>query len=267
MLDNYTEKARRVIFFARYECSAFGSPAIESEHLLLGLLREGDGLLDRFLDRIIAAAEIRAVITQSTPLREPTPVSIDVPLSEECQHILNSSAAESARLAHSHIDTEHLLLGILCEEDCWAARLLRDRGLQLDQVRTLLATPTGLTPATWTTRLQQLEENLLDPAVRKDPAQLASLLADDLREFGSSGRAYSKADIIAHLQSEPSSSSTLSLSDFATQLLAPNVVLATYVSTRQDQATGETTQALRSSIWIHRDQSWQMHFHQGTPIP
>jgi len=116
-----------------------------------------------------------------------------------------------------------------------------------------------------TQRLLQLEQRLVDPAVRKDAAQLASLLADDFREFGSSGRVFSKANIVAHLQNEPAGSPTISLSDFATQVLAPNVVLTTYLATSQDPATGEAIQALHSSLWIQRDQSWQMHFHQGTP--
>jgi hypothetical protein len=116
-----------------------------------------------------------------------------------------------------------------------------------------------------TASLRQLEECLLDPGVRKDSAQLDSLLGDDFREFGSSGRIFNKADIIAHLQNKPANAPVLSLSNFATQILAPNVALATYLSTHTNQATGETSSAMRSSIWIRRDHKWQIHFHQGTP--
>jgi Clp amino terminal domain, pathogenicity island component len=139
MFEKYTEDARRVIFFARYEASGFGSPTIESEHLLLGLLRERKDLLYRFLDRNTSATEIRTAITRSTPLREPTATSIDLPLSDECKRILAFSAEESERLAHSLIGSEHLLLGTLREQNCFAARLLRERGLQVDQLRPLIA--------------------------------------------------------------------------------------------------------------------------------
>jgi len=118
-----------------------------------------------------------------------------------------------------------------------------------------------------TAHLQRLEERLLDPAVRKDAAQLDALLCDDFREFGSSGRVYTKADIIALLNDEPSDASTLSLSDFTIQLLAPDIALATYISTRRDPITGGITHALRSSLWGQKDDTWQMRFHQGTRIP
>jgi hypothetical protein len=115
-----------------------------------------------------------------------------------------------------------------------------------------------------TAHLQHLEEHLLDPAVRRDPAQLAALLADDFREFGSSGLAFTKAEILSHLQTEPSAAFTLSLRDFTLQLLSPTVALATYISTRRDHATGEVTEALRSSIWTLQNGHWEMRFHQGT---
>jgi hypothetical protein len=118
-----------------------------------------------------------------------------------------------------------------------------------------------------TAHLQHLEERLLDPAIRNDAAQLDALLADDFREFGSSGRCYTKADIIAHLSDEPPDAFSLSLSDFAVQLLAPTISLATYRSTRRDRATGETTHALRCSLWALENDTWQMRFHQGTRIP
>jgi hypothetical protein len=119
-------------------------------------------------------------------------------------------------------------------------------------------------PMNLTAHLQHLEERVLDPAVRNDPAQLGTLLTDDFREFGSSGRSYTKAEILAHLNAEPSATVSLSLSAFAIQLLAPTIALAIYLSTRRDHATGATTQALRSSIWTLQNDTWQMRFHQGT---
>src|SRR5579862_5148186 len=70
MFERYTEKARRVIFFARYEASQFGSPCIETEHLLLGLLREDKALTNRFLRSSASVESIRKQIEASTTMRE-----------------------------------------------------------------------------------------------------------------------------------------------------------------------------------------------------
>src|SRR5579883_715386 len=84
MFERYTEKARRVIFFARYEASQFGSPYIETEHLLLGLLREDKALANRFLRSHAALESIRKQIEAHTTIREKVSTSVDLPLSNEC---------------------------------------------------------------------------------------------------------------------------------------------------------------------------------------
>ena len=136
MFERFTEKARRVMFFARYEASQYGSPFIETEHLLLGLLREDRSLMrrvvpDSHVDRFRKAVESRINI------RERISVSVEVPLSQECKRILNYSAEEAERLGHRHVGTEHYLLGILREEQSLAAELLRNSGLTLLTMRDL----------------------------------------------------------------------------------------------------------------------------------
>ena len=135
MFERYTEKARRVIFFARYEASQFGSPYIETEHLLLGLLREDKALANRFLRSHAAIESIRKQIEAHTTIREKVSTSVDLPLSHECKRVLAYGAEEAERLNHKHIGTEHLLLGLLREEKCFAAEILHERGLRLSQVR------------------------------------------------------------------------------------------------------------------------------------
>lgn len=135
MFERYTEKARRTIFFARYEASQFGSLYIESEYLLLGLLREDKELANRLLRSHAAVESIRKQIEGHTTPREKVSTSVDLPLSHECKRVLVYGAEESERLNHKHIDTDHLLLGLLREEECFAARLLREQGLTLDSVR------------------------------------------------------------------------------------------------------------------------------------
>ena len=139
MFERYTEKARRVIFFARYEASQFGSPYIESEHLLLGLIREDKALANRFLRSHAAIESIRKQIEAHTQVREKVSTSVDLPLSHECKRVLAYAAEEAERLSHKHIGTEHLLLGLLREEKCFAAEILHERGLRLATIREELA--------------------------------------------------------------------------------------------------------------------------------
>ena len=139
LFERYTEKARRVIFFARYEASQFGSPYIETEHLLLGLLREDKALTNRFLRSHASVESIRKQIEGHTTIREKVSTSVDLPLSNECKRVLAYAAEEAERLSHKHIGTEHLLLGLLREEKCFAAEILHERGLRLGTIREELA--------------------------------------------------------------------------------------------------------------------------------
>ena len=139
MFERYTEKARRVIFFARYEASQFGSPYIETEHLLLGLLREDKALANRFLRSHAAIESIRKQIEAHTTVREKVSTSVDLPLSHECKRVLAYGAEEAERLSHKHIGTEHLLLGLLREEKSFAAEILHERGLRLSAIREEIA--------------------------------------------------------------------------------------------------------------------------------
>jgi hypothetical protein len=113
-----------------------------------------------------------------------------------------------------------------------------------------------------TESLQQLEEDLLRPDVRRNPERIAQLLADDFREFGASGRIYGKAEILAALSTE--APAQIQLTDFACHQLTAEIALVTYQSQRTD-ANG-TRGALRSSVWIRRENRWQMLFHQGTRL-
>lgn len=139
MFERYTEKARRVIFFGRYEASQFGSPYIETEHLLLGLLREDKALANRFLRSHASVESIRKQIEGHTTIREKVSTSVDLPLSAESKRVLAQAADEAERLAHQHIGTEHMLLGMLREEKCFAAEILGERGVRLGDVREALA--------------------------------------------------------------------------------------------------------------------------------
>ena len=136
MFERYTERARRVIFFARYEASQFGSHTIETEHLLLGLCREDKQVLDLVGQSI---SDIRKSVEDKLERQPKVPTAIDLPLSNECKRILAYAGEESERLNHRHIGTEHLLLGILRESACAAAELLKERGANVETLRETLA--------------------------------------------------------------------------------------------------------------------------------
>jgi ATP-dependent Clp protease ATP-binding subunit ClpC len=180
MFERYTEKARRVIFFARYEASQFGSPYIESEHLLLGLLREDKALTNRFLRSYSSVESIRKQIEGHVQIREKVSTSVDLPLSHECKRVLAYAAEEAERLSHKHIGTEHLLLGLLREEKCFAAEILHERGLRLSNIREELARQQSEKVSSSRSKessllaefsrdlTQSAMDNLLDPLIGRD---------------------------------------------------------------------------------------------------
>ncbi|HUF24099.1 MAG TPA: ATP-dependent Clp protease ATP-binding subunit [Vicinamibacterales bacterium] len=181
MFERYTERARRVLFFARYEASQLGSISIETEHLLLGLIREGKGLTSRIFQRSHLSLEtIRKEIEGRTVFREKVSTSVEIPFSQETKRVLQHAAEEAERLMHNYIGTEHLLLGILREEQSVAATILTEKGMRLASVREdivqLLNEKTTLTRVKETPLLAEFSrdltdaamKNLLDPLVGRD---------------------------------------------------------------------------------------------------
>jgi ATP-dependent Clp protease ATP-binding subunit ClpC len=136
MFERYTEKARRIIFFARYEASNYGSQTIAPEHLLLGLVREDKTLPGRFFTgrAKFSPETIRKEIEERSILREKLPQTMELILTPETKRVLLLASEESGRLQNQHIGTEHLLIGILREETSMAAEILYELGLRLPSV-------------------------------------------------------------------------------------------------------------------------------------
>jgi len=138
MFERYTERARRVLFFARYEASQLGSMSIETEHLLLGLIREGKGLTSRIFARSHLSLEnIRKEIEGRTVFREKVSTSVEMPLSAETKRVLQCAAEEADRLLHNYIGTEHVLLALV-RGDGAAHDVLVGRGVRLDVARVIV---------------------------------------------------------------------------------------------------------------------------------
>lgn len=135
MFERYTERARRVIFFARYEASQYGSRYIETEHLLLGIIRERHHTLHKlFPGQTNVESQIREEIERKSRRGERFPTSVEIPLTVECRKILQLAADVSDRLEHREINPEHLLIAILSMETCLATKILSARGLNVSRV-------------------------------------------------------------------------------------------------------------------------------------
>lgn len=109
--------------------------------------------------------------------------------------------------------------------------------------------------------LFKLERELLDPVVRKNKKQLEILLDSNFFEFGSSGRHWSRDEILRNLLDEKSE--PVEASNFEAHHLSDDTVLVTY-RTNQVGNDGHNKSCLRSSIWKNSDGKWRLYFHQGT---
>ena len=134
MFERYTQQARRVIFFARYEASALDCDYIHPEHLILGLLREDKSLFGHmaFSEKEAIRRECEGVFPKTDQRRS---TSVDIPLTHEAKRSLSYATEEANDLNHKDIDTGHLLLGLLRVEKCAAGDLLRRHGFDLTTVR------------------------------------------------------------------------------------------------------------------------------------
>jgi ATP-dependent Clp protease ATP-binding subunit ClpC len=136
MFEKYNEKARRALFFARYEASKLGSKVIESEHLLLGILREGEDIIKEIFSRFnVKPEEVRREIEGDRIFVERISSTAELPLSEESKKILAYASHEAESMMHPYVGTEHLLIGLLRVDGCVAGRLLTARGFNLYGVR------------------------------------------------------------------------------------------------------------------------------------
>ena len=140
MFERYTERARRVLFFARNETSEVGGNEVDAEHLLLGLLRQAKGFSGEVFERAglrYDALRNDVRTRRSGQVRHST--SVEIPFSQETKRILVAAAAEADRLGHNYVGTEHLLLGILCEPETAAGQILTAHGIKRTDVREQIA--------------------------------------------------------------------------------------------------------------------------------
>ena len=144
MFERFTERARQVPVLAQDEARALGHDYIGTEHLLLGLLREEQGLAARVLDALgVTVEETRARVAEIVGQSESGPVSGQIPFTPRAKKALELSLREALALGHNHIGTEHLLLGLVRETDGVGAQILFDLGPDAETIRSAVLQSLG----------------------------------------------------------------------------------------------------------------------------
>lgn len=135
MWQRFTERARKVVFYAQEEAQKFGEGYVSTEHLLLGLVRESDSVAARVLEKLgVSLTRIRAEVEKQLPRGDARP-SQDMTLTPRAKRVIDLAYDEARNLNNNYIGTEHLLLGLIREGDGLAGRVLAKLGVELEKAR------------------------------------------------------------------------------------------------------------------------------------
>lgn len=136
MFERFTERARRILALAQEEARRLSHDYIGSEHILLGLLREGEGMACEVLNSLGVNLEtIRVEVEKQVPKGSLVPTLGDAPFTPHAKRVLELSVDEARLLKHNYVGTEHLLLGLIREGEGVGSRVLTDLGVDLKKVR------------------------------------------------------------------------------------------------------------------------------------
>ena len=136
MFDRFTERARKVIILAKEEAKRFNHDYIGTEHILLGLIKEGESVAAAVLQNLgLSLDTIRLEIEKLVQFGPSTVVSGDIPFTPKAKKVIELALDEARRLGHNYIGTEHLLLGLIKEGEGVASHVLMNIGLDLNKVR------------------------------------------------------------------------------------------------------------------------------------
>ncbi|MFN0057463.1 MAG: ATP-dependent Clp protease ATP-binding subunit [Planctomycetota bacterium] len=136
MFDRFTDRARKVMALARKEAQRFNHDFIGTEHILLGLIQEGSGVAANVLKNLgVDSNKIRADIEQHVQSGPSMVTMGQLPFTPRAKKVLELSQEEANELGHNYIGTEHLLLGLIRENDGVAAQVLMDLGVKLEDVK------------------------------------------------------------------------------------------------------------------------------------
>ncbi|MCX5703516.1 MAG: AAA family ATPase, partial [Candidatus Omnitrophica bacterium] len=136
MFNRFTERARKVIILAKEEARRFNHDYIGTEHILLGLIREGEGVASAVLQKLgVSLENIRLEIEKLVQPGPTTQIIGDIPFTPRAKKVLELAAEEARSLGHNYIGTEHLLLGLIREGEGIASQVLLNLGLDLNTGR------------------------------------------------------------------------------------------------------------------------------------
>jgi len=135
VFERFTERARQVVVLAQDEARALGHDYIGTEHILLGLLREEEGLAARVLESLdITVEDVRRHVARIVGQGESAPTG-QIPFTVGAKKVLEASLREAFSLGHNYVGTEHVLLGLLHESEGVAADVLLDAGADVEKIR------------------------------------------------------------------------------------------------------------------------------------
>ena len=136
MFDRFTDRAKKVMSFARQEAMKFNHEYIGTEHILLGLVQEGSGVAANVLKNMTVDLEKIRHEVEKIVKTGPSMVTMgQLPFTPRAKKVLELSLEEASQLSHNYIGTEHLLLGLIRENEGIAAQVLMNLGVKLDEVR------------------------------------------------------------------------------------------------------------------------------------
>jgi ATP-dependent Clp protease ATP-binding subunit ClpC len=136
VFERFTERARQVVVLAQDEARALGHNYIGTEHILLGLLREEEGVAARVLESLdVTVEEVRAQVKRLVGQGDEEIVTGQIPFTPRAKKVLELALREALSLKHSYIGPEHILLGVVRENDGVAARILLDFGADAETIR------------------------------------------------------------------------------------------------------------------------------------
>jgi ATP-dependent Clp protease ATP-binding subunit ClpC len=195
MFERFTDRARRVLVYAQDEARDFEHAFIGTEHILLGLIREGDGVAAKALDALEVTYDVvREKVKELTELVI-NASSTSPSFTPRAKKVMEMSLREALHLGHSYIGTEHLLLGLVRQGDGAAVRILNDLGVEMSHIQTqVVQLMSGLSSqevgepqvhvqydgAIFRGVVRAVGEQLRPDLVAADLDDLAATIADDL---------------------------------------------------------------------------------------
>ncbi len=136
MFDRFTDRAKKVMSFARQEAQKFNHEYIGTEHILLGLVQEGSGVAANVLKNMdIDLEKVRHEVEKIVKTGPSMVTMGQLPFTPRAKKVLELSMEEASQLSHNYIGTEHLLLGLIKENEGIAAQVLMNLGVKLEEVR------------------------------------------------------------------------------------------------------------------------------------